>query len=101
MPIWGRVEYPSKIGHVTKAVADPENSERGGQETWNISRRAQRPSFFGLFFTGQGGGGAMAPLAPPWIRYCKVMLTGANLTEKVVILDADFPGTWSHYKLSL
>ena len=27
------------------------------------------PSFFGLFFTGRGGGG-MAPLAPPpWIRY--------------------------------
>ena len=46
-----------------ETVADPETSE-GGQETWNISRRERQPSCFGLFFTGQGGGG-MAPLAPP------------------------------------
>ena len=25
--------------------------------------------FFGLFFTGRGGGG-MAPWTPTWIRYC-------------------------------
>ena len=35
----------------------------GGQETWNISRRARWPSFFGLFFTGQGWG--HGPLGPP------------------------------------
>ena len=48
-------------------VADPETSEGGGGETWNISRRARRPSFFGLFLLGEGGG--WPPCPPPWIRY--------------------------------
>ena len=48
---------------VIYAVADPETSERGGQETWNISHRGWWPSFFGLFLQA-GGGGGMAPLPP-------------------------------------
>ena len=45
-----------------------QTSERGGQETWNISRRTGRPSFFGLFLQARGGGhGPLGP--PPWIRY--------------------------------
>ena len=40
---------------------DPETSERGGQETWNISRRTRWPSFFGLFLQARGG---IIPLAP-------------------------------------
>ena len=52
------------VGFLVIPVADPETFERGGQETWNISRRARQP-FFGLFFTGQGGGhGPLAPLPP-------------------------------------
>ena len=43
------------------------NFGEGGQETWNISRRARQPSFFGLFL--QGGGGPWPPWPPPWIRY--------------------------------
>ena len=49
------------------SVADPETSERGDQETWNISRRIRRPSFWAYFLQGRGG---MAPLPPPpGIRY--------------------------------
>ena len=40
----------------------------GGQETWNLCGRLWRPSFLWLVSTGLGG--AMAPSAPPWIRYC-------------------------------
>ena len=54
-------------GHVF-TVADLENADRGGHETWNISCRAWQPSFLWLFLTGQGG--ARPLLAPPsWIRY--------------------------------
>ena len=45
------------------SVADPESSEGGGQETWNISRHVWWPSFFYLIFTGQGG--AWPPCPPP------------------------------------
>ena len=40
---------------------------RGGQETWNLCDRLWWPSFLWPIFTGPGG--AMAPSAPPWIRY--------------------------------
>ena len=43
-------------------VADPETSERGGQETWNISCCIRRPSFFAYFYKRGGGRG---PLGPP------------------------------------
>ena len=39
---------------------------------------AWRPSFFGLFFTGQGGGGHGPLGPPPWIRYCISYLYGIN-----------------------
>ena len=45
------------------------NFGEGGQETWNISRRAWWPSFFGLFSTGRGGGAWLPWPPPPWIRY--------------------------------
>ena len=53
----------------TTPVADPETSEKGGQETWNISHHARWPSFLWLFFTGRGGGGH-GRLGPLWIHYC-------------------------------
>ena len=59
---------------------------RGGvQETWNISRRVWQPSFFGLFFTGRGGGG-MAPLPrpPPRIRYWPILPNSVTLIARSV-----------------
>ena len=45
---------------------------RGGRETWNLCGRLRRPSFLWPIFTGPGG--AMAPSAPPWIRYWPVAM---------------------------
>ena len=59
------------------AVVDPETSERGGQETWNISRRTWWPSFFGLFLQARGG---TAPLAPPGsVLFCHPYLLSSFL----------------------
>ena len=54
---------------VQSTVADPETSERGGQETWNISRCAWRPSFFGYFLQARGGGMGPPPLDPLLNQY--------------------------------
>ena len=46
--------------YIIISVADPETSERGGAETWNITRRIRRPSFSLLIFTNKGGHGQFA-----------------------------------------
>ena len=68
---WPSIKIPhdSKTSLDKLPVADPETSERGGQETWNISCRARWPSFFGLFLQARGGGAWPPCSPPPWIRY--------------------------------
>ena len=63
-----KIGWCESLADPAGAVADPDTSERGGQETWNISRRTWRPSFLAYFL--QAGGGGHGPLGPPpWIRY--------------------------------
>ena len=51
------------------SVADPETSERGGPRNMKYKPPCGGSHLFLAYFYRPGGGG-MAPLPPPWIRYC-------------------------------
>ena len=53
---------------ITNPVADPETPEGGGPRNMKYKPPCAAAIFFWPIFY-RPGGGAMAPLAPPWIRY--------------------------------
>ena len=65
------------LSNFTRSSGFRNFGEGGGQETWNISRRARWPSFFWAYF--YRGHGPFAP-PPPRIRYWHDLFQGFLVT---------------------